>query len=502
MEKGKLKIFFGYSAGVGKTYAMLKAAQELKKDGEDVVIGYLEPHDRPDTMKMAEGLEALPLKQISYKGITLKEFDVDVALERRPRLILVDELAHTNAPGSKNRKRYLDVEELINNGIDVYTTVNVQHIEGLHDLVDSATSVDVNERIPDEIFDYADEVALIDIEPTELIERMKDGKIYKKNKAVFALENFFGVDNLSALRELSMRRGADRIEKQCNNGALKTKILVLISPSPSSEKNIHVAARMAEAYHCKFSAMYVELSGELGDKSAANLKGHMRLVRDLGGELIVKYGEDVVETVADYVRLSGVTNLVIGKTWQSVGKKVGIEDKFIARLPSVEILIVPDNQRFPYRKSVKDFFACIFTCRKLLRKYKTANRTLDISDLLAKAAYESGSGKARAIAEVLARAFLRSCAIYTEDRTVVSWKNENVDFFSEQNEIAVMEWCKKNKKPAGKGTDTLRLAKAVYFPVETKGDTAVIAFSCQTSKLTVTERMMFQQLVSLLKLIL
>ena len=177
MEKGKLKIFFGYSAGVGKTYAMLKAAQEAKQEGVDVVVGYLEPHDRPETLKMAEGLERLPLKELSYKGIDLKEFDVDAAIKRRPQLLLVDELAHTNAPGSKNSKRYLDVEELVNNGINVYTTVNVQHIEGLHDTVDSATSVDVNERIPDEIFDYADEVALIDIEPTELIERMREGKI-------------------------------------------------------------------------------------------------------------------------------------------------------------------------------------------------------------------------------------------------------------------------------------------------------------------------------------
>ena len=171
---------------------------------------------------MAEGLERLPLKELSHGGILLKEFDVDAALARRPQLLLVDELAHTNAAGSKNRKRYLDVEEVINSGIDVYTTVNVQHIEGLHDTVDSATSVDVNERIPDEIFDYADELALIDIEPTDLIERMKEGKIYKKNRAALALENFFSADNLSALRELSLRRTADRIEKQTNNGRLKT----------------------------------------------------------------------------------------------------------------------------------------------------------------------------------------------------------------------------------------------------------------------------------------
>ena len=180
--RGKLKIFFGYSAGAGKTYAMLKAAQEEKSAGVDVVIGYLEPHDRPETLKMAEGLEVLPLKKIQYRGITLNEFDVDAAERRRPKLLLVDELAHTNAPDCKNRKRYLDIEEVLNCGIDVYTTVNVQHIEGLHDLVDSATSVDVNERIPDEIFDYADEVVLVDIEPDALIERMREGKIYPKTR--------------------------------------------------------------------------------------------------------------------------------------------------------------------------------------------------------------------------------------------------------------------------------------------------------------------------------
>lgn len=249
MEKGRLKIFFGYSAGVGKTYAMLKAAKEAKAEGVDVVIGYLEPHDRPETLKMVEGLETLPLKTIEYRGITLREFDVDGAIQRRPELLLVDELAHTNAIGSKNAKRWLDVEELLNSGIDVWTTVNVQHIEGLHDLVDSATSVDVNERIPDEVFDEADEVVLIDIEPAELIERMREGKIYNKTRAALALENFFKTDHLSSLRELFMRRNADRIEKQSYNGELKIKVLVLISPSPSSEKNIRIAARTAEAYH-------------------------------------------------------------------------------------------------------------------------------------------------------------------------------------------------------------------------------------------------------------
>ena len=163
MSRGKLRIYFGYAAGVGKTYTMLRAAQEAKKEGKDVVIGYIEPHDRPATMKMAEGLEVLPLKTIKYKNIALHEFDVDAALKRRPDILLVDELAHTNAEGSKNQKRWIDVEELVNNGLEVWTTINVQHIEGLHDVVDGATNDNVNDRVPDDIFDYADDVVLVDI---------------------------------------------------------------------------------------------------------------------------------------------------------------------------------------------------------------------------------------------------------------------------------------------------------------------------------------------------
>lgn len=502
MEKGKLRIFFGYSAGVGKTYAMLKSAQELKQQGIDVIIGYLEPHDRPDTLRMAEGLESLPLKEISYKGIVLREFDIDEALLRRPTVILVDELAHTNAAGSKNRKRYLDVEELINNGISVYTTVNVQHIEGLHDSIDSVTSVDVNERVPDEVFDYADEVSLVDIEPTDLIDRMREGKIYKKNRAVTAMENFFKPELLSNLREITMRRSADRIEKQSNNGELKTKVLVLISPSPSSMKNIRVASRTAEAYHCKFSAMYVEQSGELSDESAANLKKHLNLVRDLGGEMIVKYGENVIDTVVDYVKLAGVTNLIIGKTWQSLGKKVGLEDKFIELLPNIEILIVPDNQHFGRRKNhLKDILSMLFSSNKLLQKYKTANKTLDIINLIAQSIHEVNEDKrTNELAEVLARAFERSCAIYKDKVTIQAWKDEKIEFFNDQKEIAVAEWCRKNLKAAGKGTDTLRDAKAAYYPIRSNNKICVIALSCTSSKLTVTDKLIFGQLEHLLQI--
>ena len=207
--KGKLKIFLGYAAGSGKTYAMLEAAHEAKKHQVDVVAGYIEPHARPDTQAMAEGLEEIPPLMVDYKGIQLREFNLDAALERKPKLILVDELAHTNVRGSRNEKRYQDVRELLRAGINVYTTMNIQHLESLNDLVGNITNIEVKERVPDSVFDQADQVEVIDIEPEDLIERMKEGKIYGPVQAERALENFFRREKLVALREIALRRSAD-----------------------------------------------------------------------------------------------------------------------------------------------------------------------------------------------------------------------------------------------------------------------------------------------------
>ena len=210
-KSGKLKIFFGYAAGVGKTYAMLQAAHQAKERGIDVVAGYIEPHARPQTMALLDGLEQLPVKQVAYEGMTLREFDIDAALKRNPQLILVDELAHTNAEGSRHTKRYQDVQELLNTGIDVYTTVNVQHIESLNDTVASITGILVRERIPDSTFDQADQVELVDIEPAELLERLASGNVYREDQAQRATVNFFTLENLTALREIALRRCADRV---------------------------------------------------------------------------------------------------------------------------------------------------------------------------------------------------------------------------------------------------------------------------------------------------
>ena len=212
-KSGTLKIFFGYAAGVGKTYSMLEAAHHAQSAGADVVAGYIEPHTRPETMALLNDLEQLPPKVIPYKGIMLKEFDLDAALARRPQLILVDGLAHTNAEGCRHIKRYQDVEELMRAGISVYTTVNVQHLESLNDVVASITGVAVSERIPDRVFDLADQVEVVDLEPADLLERLHEGKIYRKRQASQAIDHFFTVKNLAALREIALRRSADRLER-------------------------------------------------------------------------------------------------------------------------------------------------------------------------------------------------------------------------------------------------------------------------------------------------
>ena len=199
-KSGKLKIFFGYAAGVGKTYAMLQAAHQAKERGIDVVAGYIEPHARPQTMALLDGLEQLPVKQVAYEGMTLREFDIDAALKRNPQLILVDEFAHTNAESSRHTKRYQDVQELLNAGIDVYTTVNVQHIESLNDTVASITGILVRERIPDSTFDQADQVELVDIEPAELLERLASGNVYREDQAQRATVNFFTLENLKKIK--------------------------------------------------------------------------------------------------------------------------------------------------------------------------------------------------------------------------------------------------------------------------------------------------------------
>lgn len=362
-SQGKLKIFFGYAAGVGKTFAMLKAAHKAKRAGKDVVIGYVEPHVRPDTLALVEGLEQIPPLQVAYKGVNLSEFDLDAALARKPQLILVDELAHSNVAGCRHAKRYQGVEELLRAGIDVYTTVNVQHLESLNDLVASITGVTVSERIPDYVFDAADQVELVDIEPSDLIVRLQAGKIYKSNQAQRALNNFFSEENLAALREIALRRTADRLnrsaQKSGNEAAARAgeHILICLSSAPSNAKVIRTAARMAEAFHSGFTALFVETtdSKELKGDSLKRLRDNLRLAEQMGAQISTVYGNDPAVQIAEYAKVSGVTKIVLGRANHRHNPILGgktLADKLTALAGNIDIYIIPDAQPLYKKKAV------------------------------------------------------------------------------------------------------------------------------------------------------
>ena len=359
-KRGKLKIYFGYAAGVGKTYTMLNDAHEALKDGIDVVAGYIEPHVRAETIALIEGLESIPPLEILYKGISLREFDLDRAIVRNPQLILVDEIAHTNAAGCRHKKRYQDVEELLQAGIDVYTTINVQHIESLNDVVASITGVSVRERIPDSVFDSADQVELIDIEPDDLIDRLNKGKIYKEDQAQKALSNFFTKEKLIALREIALRRTADQVSRTAvknemqNNDQAKSKIqyanehiLVCLSSDPSNAKVIRTAARMADAFHGTFTALYVETpEGKEADKESKILKDNLRLAEQLGAQISTVHGDDIPGQIAEYAKASRVSKIVIGRSTNTRKwfGKFNFANKLTVLAPTIDIYIIPDIQ--------------------------------------------------------------------------------------------------------------------------------------------------------------
>lgn len=357
-KKGKLKIFFGYAAGVGKTFAMLEAAHKSKESGIDVVAGYIEPHTRVETLNLLNGLEMLPNLKVDYKGISLNEFNIDGALERKPDLILVDELAHSNAVGCRHVKRYQDIKELLDNGIDVYTTVNVQHIESLNDIVASITGIIVKERIPDSVFDNADQIELVDIEPEDLIQRLNEGKIYRTDQAKRALLNFFTKEKLVALREIALRRTADAVNKKIDIERERTKnsyyteehLLICLSSSPSNAKVIRTAARMADAFHGLFTALFVETTDtkEFQDENRVRLERNLKLAEQLGARIATVYGDDIAWQISEYAKLSGVSKIVLGRSTTKKGlfkTKKTLVDKLTEIAPNIDIYIIPDNSK-------------------------------------------------------------------------------------------------------------------------------------------------------------
>jgi two-component system, OmpR family, sensor histidine kinase KdpD len=324
-REGQLKIFFGAAPGVGKTYAMLASAQQKRAEGADVVIGLVETHGRKETEELLAGLEVIPRSPVEYRGTTLTELDIDAALRRNPSLILVDELAHTNVPGSRHKNRWQDIYELLGAGISVYTTVNVQHLESLNDVVAQITGIQVRETIPDFLLDRADEIELIDLPPEKLLQRLREGKVYIAEIAERARKNFFRKGNLLALRELALRRTADRVDAQMQDyrrskGVKEVwpaaeRIMVCIGANPRSVRLIRAAKRMAAGLRADWIAVYIEAPTAVkpSESDLRQLADNMRLAESLGAETVTLSGHKASEEILNYARTRNVTKIIIGK---------------------------------------------------------------------------------------------------------------------------------------------------------------------------------------------
>jgi two-component system sensor histidine kinase KdpD len=354
-RRGKLKIFLGYAAGVGKTFAMLEAAHQRREEGADVVVGYIETHRRVETEAILAGLEVLPRKAINYRGVVLTELDIDALLARRPQLALVDELAHTNAPGSRHFKRYLDVDELLSAGIDVYSTLNVQHLESLNDVIAQITGVKVRETIPDSVIDEATEIELIDLPPDELLVRLQEGKVYIPEQAARAIKKFFRKGNLTALRELTMRRAAERVDDQMQDymqtqaipgpWPATERLLVCITPNPLSERLIRSTRRLSDEINAEWLAVYVETPehARLTQDQRARITKTLLLAEELGGHSLTLSGNSVAETILRYAAEHNVTKIIAGKPLRPRWKEVlygSVVDQLVRSSGNIDIYII------------------------------------------------------------------------------------------------------------------------------------------------------------------
>jgi two-component system sensor histidine kinase KdpD len=354
-ELGKLKVFLGYAAGVGKTYAMLEAARQRKKDGRDVVAGYVESHGRAETDALLEGIEILPPWEVRYMGVALQEMDIDAVLARKPQIVLVDELAHSNAPGSRHEKRWQDVEEILEAGIDVYTTVNIQHFESLNDVVAQITGITVRETVPDRLLDLAFEIKLIDIPPEDLLQRLEEGKVYIPDQAAKAIEKFFRPGNLMALRELSLRRTASRVDDQMRaymetqsiTGPWPTaeRLLVCISGSPYSEKLIRATCRLAEELKAQWFTLYIETpkGGRQTRENREHIWRDLRQAEGLGAQVASVTAADITDAIMEYAARHNITKIVMGKPTRPRWRELlqpPIVDRVIRRSGAVDVVIV------------------------------------------------------------------------------------------------------------------------------------------------------------------
>lgn len=353
--RGELRLYIGAAPGVGKTYAMLEEAQRLTEQGVDVVVGFVETHGRAETASLLDGLEVIPRERITYKGVTVEEMDTDAIIARHPRVALVDELAHTNAPGSPREKRYEDVQAIVAAGIDVISTLNIQHLESLNDIVADITGVRQHETIPDSVLDTANEVQLVDIPPDVLRERLRKGQIYPPERARQALEKFFRTGNLTALRELALRRVAEGVDAQLETymddhaitepWRTAERIMVCVDYRPSAERLIRHAWRLVRGLKAEFLVVTVETpEAQTAERQAAIAKT-LELAEDLGATIVTLTGRDIAETLAEFAREQRVTQMVIGHPnkgrWEEMLRGSTV-NRILRLCRTIDILVVAD----------------------------------------------------------------------------------------------------------------------------------------------------------------
>jgi two-component system sensor histidine kinase KdpD len=357
-NKGKLKIFFGMCAGVGKTFSMLESAHIDKSKGKDIVIGYVETHNRPDTNGLLGGFEIIPRKVVEYKGTTLEDADTEAIITRKPDIVLIDELAHTNVPGSRHIKRYQDVLDILDMGIDVYTTLNVQHLESRTDTVSQITGIVIRETVPDDIFEKADEIELVDITPEELLQRFDDGKVYNPDQSREAIRNFFKKGNITALREMSLRIVADRVDTQLREYMHKNRIrgpwksglhlMAVIGPSPHSAKLLRWAKSLSSSMGATLLSLYVESTKKLSPSQQDQLNKNINLARHLGIEFITTSGNDIVRSILDIGQKENITHIIVGKPrhWNLVSyfRLGNFVNRLIKYSGNIDIYVVGSDQ--------------------------------------------------------------------------------------------------------------------------------------------------------------
>ncbi|MBX9789372.1 MAG: universal stress protein [Pirellulales bacterium] len=356
-QRGRLKIYLGFAAGVGKTYEMLLEGQRLKRQGIDVVVGMVETHGRAETAAQIGDLELMPRRKIQYHGVELEELDVDALLQRHPTVVLIDELAHTNAPGSRNSKRYQDVEELLRAGIHVIATLNIQHLESLHDIVEQATGVRVKERIPDYVVGMADQLINVDVSAEDLRERLQAGKIYPADRIQTALDNFFQLTHLNQLRELAMKEIAHRLGQHTLTQTGPTEsnqseriAVALSSRSPNSAMLLRKASRLADRFDAPWYAVYVQTPQETIHRTDAatqrQVSNALALARQLGGTPLEFKGTDVPSTIAAFVKEYGISHLVLGRTqrpWYQRWFGRSTLNQLLRKIPNVDVVVVESS---------------------------------------------------------------------------------------------------------------------------------------------------------------